>query len=303
MENSDYNVCPECGTENEPEYIYCKNCGTCLTGPACFESSGQNFIHSEKQPADNFSHEDKTYTRSNFTHAEREPVNNFSHNASDYGREYGGNSNFNHNAERVIVDNIEGIPTDEVAAFVGSKAPQYIEKFSKMEISRSKVSWCWPAAILGFIFGPLGSAIWFLYRKMYKIAFMLIAAGLIIGCINSVVMRQVVSEMPESIVDYIQEGDYASIINDIYYIRGYSGGFIEYLSLMVTCVLTGIFGIYAYKRHTVKKISEYRTVGADPRYYNIGLHTIGGTSAGMALLGVVIMVAASNMMFILTKIL
>lgn len=29
----DKKICSECGTENESDYIYCKNCGTLLTSP------------------------------------------------------------------------------------------------------------------------------------------------------------------------------------------------------------------------------------------------------------------------------
>ena len=48
----DKKICPECGTENEQEYIYCKNCGTPLdckkAEPA--ENADGRFASDENKP-------------------------------------------------------------------------------------------------------------------------------------------------------------------------------------------------------------------------------------------------------------
>ena len=69
-----------------------------------------------------------------------------------------------------IIPETEGIPNEEVATFVGRKAGKIIPKFAKMQATNSKISWCWPVAILSYFFGPVGAAFWYLYRKMYKMA-------------------------------------------------------------------------------------------------------------------------------------
>ena len=62
---------------------------------------------------------------------------------------------------------------------------------------------------------------------------------------------------------------------------------------IVTAVLAGLFSLRFYKSFAVEKIKEYRVTGGDPRYYKIGLSALGGTSGGMAFLGVVIIVLTS----------
>lgn len=45
----DKKICPDCGTENEKEYIYCKNCGTPLKSEPSAEEKPQaaQFVSSD----------------------------------------------------------------------------------------------------------------------------------------------------------------------------------------------------------------------------------------------------------------
>ena len=45
----DKKICPDCGTENEKEYIYCKNCGTPLKSKPSAEEKPQatQFVSSD----------------------------------------------------------------------------------------------------------------------------------------------------------------------------------------------------------------------------------------------------------------
>ena len=51
--------------------------------------------------------------------------------------------------------------------------------FSKLEITGGKTAWHWPCAILSFLFGPIGAALWFFYRKMYKYAVIFLVVSLL----------------------------------------------------------------------------------------------------------------------------
>ena len=69
---------------------------------------------------------------------------------------------------------------------------------------------------------------------------------------------------------------------------------------VVCCILSGIFGFYAYKEHCVKAIRNYRMTGIDPRYYRIGLASVGGVSGGMVAVGIVCIIVASNISTLIT---
>ncbi len=160
-------ICPDCGTENEEEYSYCKNCGAKLE-------------IAENKTEYQYNNTDSGTYNPNFADAKS---NGF------------------------FVDTITGIPSDEVCAFVGKKSPDILKKFSKMEVTGSKVSWCWPVAILGLLLGPIGSAIWFFYRKMYKPALILVALGLAVNVAVGVLTKNTETKLPTKTYDEIIHRD------------------------------------------------------------------------------------------------
>ncbi len=252
-------ICSECGTENEEKFEFCKNCGKALES----EEAQQN------------------------TYAE-----NAAYSASFGQYANGYNSYMN-------IPEIEGIPTDEVAAFVGGKAAKIIPKFAKMQVTASKTSWCWPAAILGFLFGPIGAAFWYLYRKMYKIAIIFMAIGIILSVAGSFVSSFVLSEQEkgsayEDIYDALNAyvngeitlEEYTDAVTDS--MNSGASGTIENISGVATLIVAGLLSYHWYKKHMVKSIMKVRAVNTDPRYYHFALSASGGTSGGAVILGIVI---------------
>lgn len=262
MENK--NICSSCGTENEAEYKYCKNCGNELM----VEEPEQ------KSETNTDSNTNTEYTSS------KEP-------------------NFKRVPNGIILDSISGIPSEEVALFIGKKGHDILPKFSKMELSNSKVSWCWPAAILGYLFGPLGAAFWFFYRKMYKPALILSVIGAVITVITTLMTGGIEIDL-DAIMDALVEGNmeaYASALEQVSpkeTVFSVVASIVENGASIISCVLGGLFGFYIYKNHCIEKITTYRAIQADKRYYKMGLAAIGGVSGGMAALGVFIMIMASN---------
>ncbi len=195
---------------------------------------------------------------------------------------------------------IEGIPTDEVAAFVGSKAPKIIPKFAKMQMTASKTSWCWSVAILSYLFGPMGAAFWFLYRKMYKIAIIFFAIGIVLSSASTFASSysyegETQGEEVETLDIYDAFDAYLSgeITLEEYYdsISGATAedGVVTMLSNVLniaTLIITGIFAYHWYKKHMVKKVYRVRSANTDLRYYHFALSTVGGTSGGAVVAGV-----------------
>lgn len=254
-------ICSKCGTENEDSYIFCKNCGTPFA-PKQSDSNGFN-----PQSAQ---------------YSQTEPSqNNFSQNQSDI--------------------HIGGISTEEIALFVGKKHNNIIPKFIKMEVTGSKVSWCWPVAVLSFFFGPFGASLWYFYRKMYKPAILLSVLGSVLAVITAVINIFAAPEISDSVLDILAGGDYNALTDAISQITpaqmllSMLSSSISGIAEIATLVVCGIFGFSHYRTHCINKISNYKIYQAESPYYKFGLASIGGVSGGMLTLGIIIMVLVTNL--------
>lgn len=264
MENNNI-YCTECGEKNSNEYQFCKNCGAPLKKAAPIKSElADNGTQTGGYNANNTYNAYNAYTAS-------------------YGTEY---------------INIDGIPKDEIALFVGKKAPDIVRKFDSMQLSNSKVSWCWPVAVLSFFFGPLGAALWFFYRKMYKNAFILAAIGAVTTVLLTILRGDYLdlSEVIESGV--LSVGELANAVSN------WRTALAESLDTIIniTCaVLLGIFSFNIYKGFVVNRIKEYRQKNSDPRYYRMGISVVGGTSGGMVWVGILLIFSVNALSNILNQ--
>lgn len=256
-------VCNVCGTENEEEYKYCKNCGNTL-----------GTEYSTKEP------QTEAQTENRYESAD------------------------NTDARWNIVNNYDGVSAEEMAIFIGKKSNKILPKFSKMQITNSKISWNWPAAILGYILGPMGSALWFFYRKMYKPAIILSLIGAVLMVISGFMTLGTGDFLPEAALEAFLDGDFedaVGIINssninltNTQKIMGAASTFLSEIINIATCLSMGIFGYFIYKEHCIKKITEYKAFDADTRFYKIGLASVGGQSGGMLAVGIIILLVAQS---------
>ena len=192
----DKKICSECGTENESDYIYCKNCGTLLTSPTKPAEPAPAKAEPEHEFIAQTAPEPKVEQPS-FQPAP--PVYNTANGSAGYTPD-----------SSPITD---GIPQEELALFIGKKSAVIMPKFIKMEITNSKVSWCWPAAILGFLFGPMGAALWFFYRKMYKTGALLAVIGALINIIVAALTFNTTSADYTLLYRSFLSGDMQSVLN------------------------------------------------------------------------------------------
>ena len=268
------NICPECGTENEPHYPYCKNCGTAL------KTETQKKTVPETQPVIVEEFEDTPFTNTQ-TAPQNEP---------EFSAGY-----------------VDGIPQVEYRLFIGKNADKILPKFTKMDITGTNTSWCWPCAILGFFLGPLGAALWFFYRKMYKPAFILSAIGVVLSIVTGILTFDSSSAYISGIMDAFASGNFNDILSSAQSLQpdisNTVASLIEEISTLVTAALTGIFGYSIYKKFCFNKITEYKTHHADSTHYRLGLTYLGGTSGGMLALGIIIMLAADYIMTFITTML
>ena len=261
------NICSSCGTENEPEYKYCKNCGN-------------EIIEAQTPPETEFKAEPQA-----------EPVNQ----QQTYSKTPNG----------FILDNISGVPTEEVALFVGKKAYKLLPKFSKMEFTGSKISWCWPVAVLGYLFGPLGAAIWFFYRKMYKLGaiFMALSLLLTVGFNLLPPVQTLYNDMAEwtekysvEDADEFTEEEIAQAYKEQQeLIFGNPTGVILMLTQGALSLALQLFiGFNAnkwYYNHTITSIKKVKSEESDPQKQRLLYFKAGGCSVGATFLAIL----ANNM--------
>lgn len=204
----------------------------------------------------------------------------------------------------IHINDFDGISAEEMALFVGKNSDKILPKFEKMQITNSKTSWVWPAAVLGFILGPLGSALWFFYRKMYKAAMIFVAIGAVVTLLTGVLAYAGGQTVPQSAVESFLAGDINKAIDEIE-ASGENisetqkmlynfGVLIDDTARVASGILAGLFGMYFYKKFCTEKITQYRISSPDTAFYKMGLSYVGGTSGGMLAVGIIIMFAIEN---------
>ena len=103
--------CPECGTENEEQYLYCKNCGTEL-------KANEEKVENVEQPVVT---EQPVQNKENFADSSNpEPQNNYN---TEYNQPPQPQNTYNtgYNPNGINVDSIDGISQEEMALFIGKR--------------------------------------------------------------------------------------------------------------------------------------------------------------------------------------
>lgn len=264
--SDNFRHCPECNTANEPEYSFCKNCGA----PLPKENANGSNPYGYADPYSN-------------GYGAIPPVNPYS---------------------PFYTEEIDGIPTEDLVRFVGKNSDKIVGKWSHMAATHSKISWCWPVAILTFLFGIAGAAFWFLYRRMYKIGIILLAASLLLTGVQSFLlvtpMQEIFNTVLSAATEYgeamtesqaaelveqmVENADIASVsvMSNIFSLIKWAG-----------LILLSMFAIPLYKNFAVGKIRAYGR-----RLNDMELLLSGGTSGGAVAIGVVLNIMLSTAIFI-----
>ena len=275
-------ICEVCKTENEAHYEYCKNCGNKL---------GE--IQKEKVYSEPVIQK---------TQAQYTPVSPYasSQTNSAYTPKEQTNYQYEIKAPKIKdtygITEIDGVKTEDLAAYIGPNNNRIINKFAKMELSGSKASWCWPAALWGLL-GLCGVAMWFIYRKMYKLGIILLALGVLLDGVIAYAGNGAINSFDNFVSEFLFEGSSNSEFGELEEIPEIENGnnvnndIVTKVALLLGDIVFlsgiafgGVFGLYIYKKHTAKKIKRYNLLNASQRYHQIGLMATGGTSAGFAVL-------------------
>ena len=199
-----------------------------------------------------------------------------------------------------------GIEYVDLVAFIGRKSGEIIPKFQTIERTGSKITWCWPAAVLGFFLGPIGCAIWFFYRKMTKPATVLTLIGLFCSLLTLFsAFSNGGSYFFKNLSNYLiyNEKEYFDAAMSVEPVRAVIADALTAVSGIISdfaWIFSGLFGYWLYKEHTVSKIKNFQVTNTDPRYYKFALSSMGGVSGGFVALGIAILILAKSIVSFLS---
>ncbi len=196
-------------------------------------------------------------------------------------------------------EKIFGVTKKHLKRFVGQNSDKILPRFEGMELADSRVSWCWPAAILGLFFGFFGLSFWFFYRKMYKPAI----ASALIGTMFYIAQAFFAYQQIEMILPQLtalfnptifETGNYELIISFIENAVSKATVGVKFANIFsdaekfLAVILGGLFGLTLYKNHVIRKVTDI--LEKDAAWLIVDLKRKGGVSGGMAFLGVMIMI-------------
>ncbi len=240
--------CEECGTLNEAEFKYCKNCGSPLQQQSDPDDIGSDFERSQSDGS------------------------------------------------------VDGVSTQDMIYFVGKRGEKVVRKWSEMSFFRRRFSWCWPAFIWSWFFGLAGAGFWFLYRRMYRLGALLIAASFALSAagilahsdsITGIVIDSVdcIKQSTDLKTGYVDENELSLRFEllaegeDAKTLSAYSET-VDMVNLMIA-VIAGLFALSAYKIFAVRKIKSYSR-----ELTPLELSLAGGTSGGALSLGIILSLIA-----------
>lgn len=213
--------------------------------------------------------------------------------------------NYSQFEQENLYGDVCGVSREELSAYIFKNSDSIIKTFENMERKGNNISWCWPTAILGLLLGPIGSALWFLYRKLYLPGILLILVGIVATSLSTAVFF---ADFPVEIVDTLEQIYYfvdtaelgreekaleeilTSKLEQISNYENPTASAINDITSIFCLVVSSLSAYGMYKRKVIDSITRYRANNIDPRYYKMGLTAIGGTSGGMLALGIIILI-------------
>ncbi len=186
---------------------------------------------------------------------------------------------------------VAGHPTEEVKAFVGQSPHSRVlaRKVIDTQISGSATHWCWPVFLFSLL-GPMFTAIWFFYRKMYKVGWLVALSGFLLTGADVLLHLEYQVSLAKELLELIYSShsitelmekvvQSESTLPTQNSIGALLSSIIDLLS-MAFGVIMAMFAVGIYKGHIGKKLSSNPAIKSN--YFTLA--AAGGTSVALGVL-------------------
>ena len=143
--------------------------------------------------------------------------------------------------------------------------------------------------------------IWFLYRKMYKNGCIAGGIEIALSTITTVINKifNIGGGVAEKLDKMLENNSFSfselqkTVSSKEAVISVSYSSLVRVVGLAIA-ILAGIFGMYLYKSHVIRSIKKFTPLSNEPGYLTYGLASVGGTSAGAAILGLISVTVANS---------
>lgn len=194
-----------------------------------------------------------------------------------------------HRNTRFGETSIDGVSEEHLKAYIGKNHSRILDSFYNMSVYNKKTSFCLPVLLLGVFLGFFGMSIWFFYRKMNKIGFLLLSIPLIFSAIDVAINFDALTEFLRDysalFSSYIADAEAFSFeLNSV--VNEFSQSFktfmpdlrnlVEYVAVPI---VLSVFSLYIYKNKAISSIKEICLTVENDSNLQLRLFLAGGTSA------------------------
>ena len=193
-----------------------------------------------------------------------------------------------------LEETIDGANRELVRSYVGKNHTRIMASFDSMSRFGKKTSFCAPVLILGLLSGFFGMAVWFFYRKMNKIGFLLLSITLVFSFIDIALNFEVIKEYMKNymsvVSSYAADAEALGEQIDALY-KEFSTRFVTFIpeirniiEAWVAPVGLSIFALYFYKNKAVKSVKSICEQNNGDPNLSFKIFLSGGTSVLRALI-------------------
>ena len=186
-------------------------------------------------------------------------------------------------------ETIDGVNRELVRNYVGKNHTRIMASFDNMSRFGKKTSFCAPVLILGFLSGFFGMSIWFFYRKMNKIGFLLLAIPLIFTFIDIALNFEIIGEYIKNYASVVSSyaADTEALSEQITQLYAeFTTKFVAFapnlrnlIESWVAPIGMSVFALYFYKGEAVKRVKAICEENQGDPNLSFKVFLSGGTSA------------------------
>lgn len=189
---------------------------------------------------------------------------------------------------------IDGVSQEHLRSYIGKNHNRILDSFYNMSIYNKKTSFCFPVLILGLLFGFVGMSIWFFYRKMNKIGFLLLSVPIIFSLIDIAInlpnFATFLEDYSRLFSSFIADADAFGTQLDLVTDR-FTQSFTSFIpeirnliEYLVAPVFMSVFALHFYKNKALKSVKEILASCPNDSNLSLRLFLSGGTSATRCLI-------------------